>query len=198
MADLFTFIARTDIDPVTQAAIAHAQFETIHPFADGNGRLGRVIIGQILTRRLHVEIPPPVSVQMARDIGGYQSGLTLFRQDLIEPWVAWFADAITAAATRTTEVLTDVVALRDGWRLRTADLRIDSGARRLCEQLPAAPVLHSELVSMLLGITEQAARTALTQLVDREILTETTTPTRSPGRPRRWFIAHELLALLAR
>ena len=198
MADLFAFVARDDLDPVTQAAVAHAQFETIHPFADGNGRLGRVLIGWILTRRLQVTIPPPVSVQMARDIGGYQSGLTLFRQDLIEPWVAWFADAITAAATRSTEVLADVAALHDDWRVRIADLRIDSGARRLCEQLPTAPVLNSEIVATLLGITEQAARTALTQLVDRGIVTETTAATRAPGRPRRWFIAHDLLALLVR
>ncbi len=58
-ADLFAFVARDDLDPVTQAAVAHAQFETIHPFADGNGRLGRVLIGWILTRRLQVTIPPP-------------------------------------------------------------------------------------------------------------------------------------------
>ena len=198
MADLFAFVARTDLDPVTQAAIAHAQFETIHPFADGNGRLGRVLIGWILTRRLNVTIPPPVSVQMARDLGGYQSGLTLFRQDLIEPWVTWFADAITAAATRTTEVLGSVAALQDDWRVRTADLRIDSGTRRLCDQLTGAPVLNSDIVATLLGITEQAARTALTQLADRKIITETTTARRTPGRPRRWFIAHELLALLVR
>ena len=79
----------------------------------GGGR-DRVLIGRILTRRLRVTNPPPVSVQMAHDIGGYQSGLTLFRQDLIEPWVAWFAHVIAAAATRTTEVLDDVAVLQDG------------------------------------------------------------------------------------
>ena len=196
MADLLAFIGRDDLDPITQAAVAHAQFETIHPFADGNGRLGRVLIGWILTRRLRVTIPPPVSAQMARDIGGYQSGLTLFRQDLVEPWVVWFADAITAAATRSTDVLADVGALHDGWRARTVDLRIDSGARRLCEQLPGAPVLNAEIAATLLGISEQAARAALNQLADRGIITETAVAAPTRGRPRRWFVAHELLALL--
>lgn len=180
------------------AAVAHAQFETIHPFADGNGRLGRVFIGRILSRRLHVTIPPPVSVQIARDIGGYQSGLTLFRQDLIEPWVTWFADAIASAATRTTEVLADVAALQNDWRIRTADLRIDAGARRLCEQLPGAPVLNAELVATMFSVTEQPARLALTQLAERGIVTETAAAIRSRGRPRRWFVAHELLSLLVR
>lgn len=162
------------------AAVAHAQFETIHPFADGNGRLGRVFIGRILSRRLHVTIPPPVSVQIARDIGGYQSGLTLFRQDLIEPWVTWFADAIASAATRTTEVLADVAALQNDWRIRTADLRI------------------AELVATMFSVTEQPARLALTQLGERGIVTETAAAIRSRGRPRRWFVAHELLSLLVR
>ena len=127
-----------------------------------------------------------------------QSGLTLFRQDLIEPWVAWFADAITAAANRSTEVLGEIAALHDDWRARTADLRIDSGARRLCERLPGSPVLNAEIVATLLGVTEQAARAALIQLADRGVLTETAAVTRTRGRPRRWFIAHELLALLVR
>lgn len=198
MADLIAFVARDDLDPVTQAAVAHAQFETIHPFADGNGRLGRVLIGWILTRRLHVTIPPPISVQIARDIGGYQSGLTLYRQDLVETWVAWFADALAAAAARTSEVLVDVATLHERWRAATSDLRVDAGARRLCELLPGSPVLNSEIVAALLDVTEQAARTALTQLVDRGIVIETATTNRTRGRPRRWFVAQELLDLLVR
>lgn len=84
MDDLFAFVARDDIDPVSQAGIAHAQFETIHPFADGNGRLGRVLIGRILSQRLAVPVPPPISLSFAHDIGGYLSGLTLYRQGFLD------------------------------------------------------------------------------------------------------------------
>lgn len=86
MDDLLVFIAREDLDAVTQAAVAHAQFETIHPFADGNGRIGRVMIGWMLCHRLGLRYPPPISLQMARDVGGYQAGLTLFRQDQVDFW----------------------------------------------------------------------------------------------------------------
>jgi hypothetical protein len=94
MDDLSTFIARDDRDGVTQAALAHAQFETIHPFADGNGRLGRVLIGRILSHRSGVAVPPPVSLIFARDVGGYGDGLTLFRQGLLDHWVQWFAECV--------------------------------------------------------------------------------------------------------
>jgi hypothetical protein len=55
--DLIVFANRTDIDPVTQAAVAHAQFEIIHPYADGNGRVGRLLVAWILARRLRLVAP---------------------------------------------------------------------------------------------------------------------------------------------
>ncbi len=94
MADVIEFANRTDVDPVTQAAVAHAQFELIHPYADGNGRVGRILIAWVLTRRLNLATPPPVSVRIATDRGGYLSGLVLFRLGQIDPWVAWFAEIV--------------------------------------------------------------------------------------------------------
>ena len=66
LEDLVAFCNRADLDAVTQAAVAHAQFESIHPFADGNGRLGRVLIAWVVARRLEVPVPPPLSVFIAR------------------------------------------------------------------------------------------------------------------------------------
>jgi Fic family protein len=196
MSDLIRFTGRNDVDPVTQAAIAHAQFETIHPFADGNGRLGRVLINFILVRRLGVTVPPPVSVQMARDIGGYQSGLTLYRQDMIEHWVSWFADAVITSADHALQTLTHIAELQSTWRRRIAALRSDAAARALCEQLPAVPVLTASVVAELLDVTEQAARNALAQLERLDVVREVESSMRGVGRPRRWFVAHELLDLL--
>ena len=135
---------------------------------------------------------------MARDIGEYQSGLTLFRQELIEPWVSWFADAVTAAANRSTEVLGDVAQLQERWRRSTSDLRADAGARRLCELLPGAPVLNSATAAALLGITEQAARNAIGEFRERGILTDSVSSAQVAIRRRHWYVAHELLSLLVR
>jgi len=198
MDDLFAFVARTDVDPIAQAAVAHAQFETVHPFADGNGRLGRVMIGCILTRRLDVSVPPPVSLEMARDIGGYQAGLTLFRQGQVDTWVRWFADAVGASAERSSAILAAVAALQDSWRSKIAGVRSDAAARRLCELLPEHPVLSSALVAELLGVSEQAGRVALDELTKRSILAELPVRTGRVGRPRRWYAAEDLLDLLGR
>ncbi|MGH9064832.1 MAG: Fic family protein [Acidimicrobiales bacterium] len=196
MTDLFAFIAREDIDPVTQAAVAHGQFETIHPFADGNGRLGRVIIGLILSRRLSVAVPPPVSLRFARDVGGYQSGLTLFRQGLAERWVSWFATHVEAAADESREILDMVADLQQAWRDATRDLRTGSAARRLLGLLPEHPVQSARGVADLLEVSEQAGRIALLRLAERGVLAETGEAGSGIGRPRRWWVAGSLLALL--
>ncbi len=198
MDDLVAFVARRDIDAITQAAVAHAQFETIHPFADGNGRLGRVLIGRILADRLEVAIPPPLSTAFARDVGGYQSGLTLFRQGQVETWVSWFATAVETAADRSRDVLDAVAALHREWRESTADLRADSAARRLVELIPAHPALSARSASGLLGVSTEAARLALEHLADRGIVEEVPAPgPPRPGRPRRWWVAPTLLALVS-
>ena len=87
--DLCRFINRADLPPVVQAAIAHAQFEAIHPFADGNGRVGRCLI-QVVFRRRHqgLRFVPPVSVILATNAEAYIGGLTAFRAGLLAEWSA--------------------------------------------------------------------------------------------------------------
>ncbi len=87
MADLLRFAARHDLDPVTHAAVLHAQFETIHPFADGNGRIGRVVVGWLLARRLRVEVPPPVrSIWRAMSVGTRRASPSLARACTTPGW----------------------------------------------------------------------------------------------------------------
>lgn len=82
MEDLVAFMNRGDLPPVVQAAIAHAQFEIIHPFADGNGRVGRALIHVVLRRRgLAPRYVPPVSLVLAADARAYVAGLTAFREE---------------------------------------------------------------------------------------------------------------------
>ena len=198
MADLVGYLERPDVDPVTQAAVAHAQFECIHPYGDGNGRIGRVLVGWVLVRRLGLTVPPPVSVPIAVDRGAYLAGLTQFRLGDADPWVRWFADVVTRASEATVTLFDRVLALREQWRERTGDVRSDSAAHRIVDLLPQHPVLSAATVADQIGVSERAARSALTALAERGVV-EPFAPAHSPpGRPRRWWVAPELLAVVAR
>src|SRR5207253_3010393 len=107
-------------------AVVHAQFEAIHPYGDGNGRLGRVIIGWALARRAGVAVPPPVSVVIARDIGGYLSGLTRWRHGDVAGWVGWVADAVSRSADQVVEVVSQAEDLRRRWEDLLTGVRSDS------------------------------------------------------------------------
>lgn len=194
--DLVAFLARTDLDAISQAAIAHGQFEVIHPFADGNGRIGRILISRTLSSRLAVPVPPPVSVQLARHVGGYLAGLTRFRQGDVEGWVRWFAEAVEAAAAGSSAVLDAAAALLERWRTITADLRQDAVAHRIIDLLPAHPALTAGVVADLCDVSPQAARLALAQLAERGIVAPVEGPRPVTGRPAQWWVAGELLNLV--
>jgi len=197
LGDLVAYANRTDVDPVTQAAVAHAQFELIHPYADGNGRVGRILIGWILTHRLDLMSPPPISVRVASDIGGYLSGLTLFRLGQPDPWVAWFAQAVAGAGEATSDLIRAAGELRTRWEARLTGVRADAIAHRVLERLPAHPVLDAAILARELGVSGRSARGALSTLHEHGIL-ERLTPTQQPrGRPRGWWVATELLALVS-
>lgn len=197
--DLVAFANRADpLDPVTQAAVAHAQFELIHPYADGNGRLGRMLVAWILTRRLQLRTPPPLSVRIAADIGGYLSGLTLFRLGHTEPWVGWFAQALLASANAERALLDGARELRSRWEAQLAGVRSDAAARRTLGLLPAHPVLDAATLARELSTSERAARNALETLCMHGILEPFQPPRAARGRPARWYLAAELLALADR
>jgi Fic family protein len=197
MHDLVAFANRDDLDAVTQAAVAHAQFETIHPYGDGNGRVGRIMIGWILARRLHIVTPPPVSVLLARDPGGYLSGLYRFRTGDIDMWVSWFAGVVVRSCDATVALVAAIGRMVDTWRDALADVRADAAAHQVVSLLPQYPVLTATVLVTTLGVTDRAARTALTTLGARGIVVPLPRPARGRGRPTRWWIARDLLALVA-
>lgn len=194
--DLVAFANGTDVDAVTQAAVAHAQFELVHPYADGNGRVGRILVEWILTRRLALLSPPPISVQIARDIGGYLSGLTLFRLDQPDPWVSWFAGVVATSGKTTGRLVTAAADLRSQWEIRLAGVRSHAIARRVLVLLPAHPVLDATTVARELDVSERGALGALDTLHARRILERFTPAPGARGRPRHWWVATELLSLV--
>lgn len=201
--DLIAYVNGDDVDPVSQAAIAHAQFEIIHPFADGNGRVGRVLIAWILVRRLSLVAPPPVSARIAADVGGYGSGLVLFRMGDHNAWVRWFANAVSGAGRAQQELVASVERLRSEWRERLAAPRADSrrvrsdaAAWRVLDLLPRHLVLTGPIVARELDVPLKSATAALGELVSAGILVEHGNVQPSGrGRPSRLYTSVELLGL---
>jgi Fic family protein len=201
--DLVAYATRDDVDPVSQAAIAHAQFEIIHPFADGNGRVGRVLVVWILVRRLSLVTPPPVSARIAADVGGYGSGLVLFRMGDHNAWVRWFAEAVSVAGRAQQELVASVERLQREWRERLAGpraesrrVRSDAAAWRVLDLLPRHLVLSGPIVASELAIPLKSANAALGELVAAGVLVEHGTMRPSGrGRPSRLYTSAELLGL---
>ncbi len=192
--DLVAFANADHFDPVTQAAIVHGQFETIHPYGDGNGRLGRILIGWVLMRRgLVTKLPPPISVLIGRDPGGYISGLHLFREGPIDQWINWFAGIASSAATHSADMVGAVTAQLDTWHEALRDLRSDAAAARIINLLPQVPVLTSASMAELLSVSDRAAREALRVLEERGILERVDVAPKGRGRPIVHYAASTLL-----
>ncbi len=206
MDDLVAFANQERLDPVTQAAVLHAQFESIHPFADGNGRLGRVLIGWVLVRHLHVRVPPPFSVFVAKDPGGYLSGLVFFREKEVARWVEWFAKTLDRSATAAASLVVQIEELMADWRRRASardpetrrPVRRDASFWAVLETLPAHPIVSSQLVAGRTGVSSEGARRTLKRLESLGILEPIDLRTGGPGRPVRWMAAAELVELVAR
>ena len=174
--DLIAYVNRVDVDPVTQAAVSHAQFEIIHPFGDGNGRVGRVLVAWVLTRRLALLVPPPVSVAIAADVAGYSSGLVLFRLGDHRRWITWFADAVASGGRAQRALIANVEQIKQQWRDRLAatdrKVRSDAAVFAALDLLPRHLVLTSQILADELAISRKASLATLHRLARVGILTE--------------------------
>ena len=192
LEDLSEFMERDDLPPVMQAAIAHAQFETIHPFADGNGRVGRCLIHVVLTRRgVTPRVVPPISLVLAAGSRAYVKGLTNFRAGGAHEWIELFARATRTAALEATRFSAQLAVLAGEWRARAAPLRKGSAANALISLLPAAPIVDVQTAQELVGCSNQAARLALAQLEKAGVISKLTV-----GRRNRAWEAGAVFELL--
>lgn len=193
LVDLAAFMNRDDLPATLQAALAHAQFESIHPFPDGNGRVGRCLIHVIFRRRgLAPHHVPPVSLLMATDIDGYVKALTAYREDAESDWTAYFAETTVAASRAAEEFGERLNGLEDEWRTK-AKVRRGSTGEKVIDALPAQPVIDVKRAAELAGTSEEAARQALNTLEERGVIRRVTK--RNWGRV---WEAHGLWRLLDR
>ncbi|KQO64235.1 hypothetical protein ASF23_16865 [Curtobacterium sp. Leaf261] len=155
--DLLVFANRDDLEPVTQAAIAHAQFESIHPFTDGNGRIGRALIGAILRRRgVTPHTVLPVASALAANTSHYFSLLTAYRTGDIEPIVTDLALCVETAAREARGTARGFAGYVDAWREQAAP-RAGSATERILPVLLTLPVFTVEqLVDKLGDVPERS------------------------------------------
>lgn len=175
MEDLVEFIAREDLPVLVQAAVAHAQFETIHPFADGNGRTGRALVHAILKEKgLVTTSVIPISAGLLVDIGAYFAALEAFRSGDAGPIIAQFTRAARFASLSGKRLMDELLSVLDEMEQSLAGVRRDSSAWTLLPILVAQPVVNLSFVAIALGTNQMTAIRAVDTLVDRGILGEVT------------------------
>lgn len=181
MADFCRYFNGAAHGALTQAAIIHAQFETIHPFADGNGRVGRALIhGTLLRRGLTHQTILPISLILGTWSKRYVGGLTAFRQGDVPRWLDTFFDAAQEAVTQANLLADQLLEIQQDWEQRldeyrrsqgkTRALRADSIDFKLLTGLAAHPIVTAKTLERLYGVTWSNARRSLEDLQAAGIL----------------------------
>jgi Fic family protein len=168
--DLVAFAGRDDLAVLPQIAIAHAQFETIHPFADGNGRTGRALVHLMLrTKQLARTATVPISGGLLVGKDGYFEALGAYRDGDAAPVIDEFNHAALRAVHHGRQLVARMQALRDTWRV-TLTARSDSSAWKIIDLLPAHPVIDAETVARHTGTHVNSVRRSVAPLVEAGIL----------------------------
>jgi Fic family protein len=199
MSDLCAFCNADDLPAVAQAALAHAQFETIHPFFDGNGRTGRGFIHLVLRRRgLATRILPPISLVLATWAKDYEDGLTATRypgpasgkaaHDGCNLWVGRFAGACVRAVADAESFEARTREIASGWRDALGQVRRGSATDLLLQALPGAPILTVSAAAELIGRSFPATNDAIGRLTTAGVLTQV-----GIGRRNRAFEAKAII-----
>ena len=170
MADLMAFVARDDLPAIAQASLAHAQFETIHPFSDGNGRTGRALLNAVLRAKgVTVHAAAPVSSGLLADREAYFDALTRFRGGAPDDIVGVVSRAALRAVSNGRSLVAASHTVRAQWAEQLRDVRADSATHRLADGLIQQPVITSREAQQILGRTTNVHR-HIADLVDHGIL----------------------------
>ena len=199
LLDLVAFCNDDSLPAVAQAAVVHAQFETVHPFVDGNGRTGRALIHLILRRRgIAPHVVPPVSLVLATLSTDYVAGLTAFRHEGdaasaqamsgLNRWVALFAGCCTRAVHDSNAYETRIQRIQDAWRAQVGPVRRNSAVDTLLNILPGSPIITVTGAARVLGRSFNAASKAIAQLTAAGVLKQI-----SVGRRNRAFEAPDVI-----
>jgi len=189
LADWERFLHERDIPLLVQLAMAHYQFEAIHPFLDGNGRVGRLLIALMLSER--GVLPAPllyISVYFERHRQTYYDLLLSTSQqgDLL-PWLGFVFDGVASQAADSEERTIRLVEMQRDLRRALLEEGSPNSVVRLAELLFDVPFVSAPAVERRLSVTFPTAQKAIDALIDRGVLREVT------GRPRnRVYLAPQI------
>lgn len=191
MRDLVAFTQRRDLPVLAHAALAHAQFETIHPLIDGNGRTGRALVHAMLrANRLTRHVTVPVSAGLLADVDAYFDALTAFRDGDPTPIIVQLSEASLIAIANGRQLVGDLRAIKSRWH-DNISARRDAVVWRLADLLLRQPVIDATIVQDQLEATSANAHRAIRQLQAVGIITEF-----SGRKRRRLWQAREVLSAL--
>lgn len=176
LEDLAAYLSGDEHPALLQAALAHSQFETLHPFADGNGRTGRALIQLVLRRRgVATLVVPPVSLVLATQTNRYIEALTSTRDvdeshaGLVQ-WVNLFVDATARACRDSTAFARDLADLERSNRALAGRVRRGSAVDLLLTAIPALPVFTVKTAANVIGRSEVAVGHAVNRLLEAGVI----------------------------
>lgn len=191
MDDVMAFARRTDLPVLAQIAIAHAQFETIHPFPDGNGRTGRALVqGMLRASGVTENVTVPVSAGLLSDTDAYFRALDAYRDGDVRPIIETLSEAAFSAIANGRTLGRTIIGIASRWD-SVVRARRDASVREVMQLLLRQPIVTTALVARERDVSLTAAQSAIDRLVDAGILTQSNT-----GRRNRQWQATEILQAL--
>lgn len=182
-----------DLPPVVQAGLAHYQFETLHPFSDGNGRIGRLTI--VLQLMMQGVLAQPVLVVSpwfeARRTEYQDALLRLSQTGDWDHWICFFATGVGAAASTTHERIDSLISWRETTLALVREAGVSGVAERVAGDLIGTPILRASAVAERHGVTQQGAMLALRRLASLGVVEE------QSRRGRVRFTAREVVRLIS-
>jgi len=170
MKDFIKLTERNDIHPIILSAIVHAQFETIHPFADGNGRVGRILIQMLLANKGLIRTATiPLSAGLLANKNEYYQALNDYRAGNYLPIIKQICISVSQAINASWETAGKIEKLRNEW-FGNLNARRDSVVWKIVDYLFEQPVINAQVVSLKFGVADISARTAIETLLKAGII----------------------------
>lgn len=168
--DLCKLFNRTDLNPLVQAAIIHAQFETIHPFFDGNGRIGRALINLALNRREALSAPIPISLKLYQSLNEYYNRINNFHSGKLDEWIVFFIEKMIESRQEYSRYSTFIDKISSEW-LDKAQSRFSKHlSNKFISILITSPVLTERVIAASLGDDHNLVNRLLDFAVHNNIL----------------------------
>ncbi len=175
LADLMTYANRDDVPVLVQAAVVHAQFESIHPFHDGNGRVGRTLIHAVLRRRRATQhLTVPIASGLVANRQRYFDALADYRAGRAYTLIGLLTSSALIASHESRTTATNLHEIRTVWDEAVGPVRGGTAVHRLLQLLPSEPIVTAEVVMERLGVSPSTAHQALRRLHEADVVVPTT------------------------